>query len=160
MRKVAVKCASIFALLLAASACRASDPAPSAASAEFEVLLAGYQSGEHRAGATLITSQDEWQVFWRRHSSWRIPPAPEPAVDFQLHSVIVLCAGDEPTGGWTLEARSVKHAAGELRVQAELRAPAADALLPQVVTQPYQILLVPRTSGTVVLQLAQRAGSR
>ncbi len=160
MREVAVKCASTLAVLLAASACRATDAAPPAASADFEVLLSGSQSGEHRAGATLITNEEAWQAFWRRHSGWRIPPAPEPAVDFGVHSVIVLCAGDEPTGGWTLEARSIRHAQGELRVQAELRAPAADAMLAQVVTQPYQILLVPRTNGKVVLQLAQRRSTR
>src|SRR5258706_3358942 len=116
MREVAVKCASTLAVLLAASACRATDAAPPAASADFEVLLSGSQSGEHRAGATLITNEEAWQAFWRRHSGWRIPPAPEPAVDFGVHSVIVLCAGDEPTGGWTLEARSIRHAQGELRV--------------------------------------------
>ena len=150
------------ALLFAACACRAADPAPPPTQA-YEVLLSGYQSGEHEAGATLIASAEEWQAWWRRHAGWRIPAAPLPAVDFGVHSVIAICAGDRPTGGWTLEARSVKEFEGGLRVQAELCAPAADALMPQVVTQPYQILLVPRAGaqrGKVVLQLAQRDSSR
>lgn len=148
-----------LALLLAACACRAADQAPAPPTQAYEVLLAGYQSGEHEAGATLIANAQEWESYWRRHAGWRIPPAPMPAVDFDVHSVIAICAGDRPTSGWTLEARSVNEVDGQLRVQAELRAPAADALLPQVVTQPYQILLVPRANaraGKVVLQLAQR----
>jgi len=142
------------ALLVVLAACRAS--APQAARPEYEVLVEGYQSGEHRPGATLITTQDEWQAFWHRHTSWRIPPAPQPELDFQVHSVIVICAGDEPTAGWALETHSVAQEKGRIVVHASLHAPAADALLPQVVTQPYQILLVPRTSGEVVLDLAQR----
>jgi len=154
-----VKCALILALLLAANACRAADPAPPPHTDEYEVLLAGSQSGEHEPGATLIASAEEWERYWSRHAGWRIPPAPLPAVDFGVHCVIAIHAGDRPTAGWTLEARSVKQVDGQLRVQAELRAPPTDGLLPQVVTQPYQILLVPRASarsGKVVLQLAQR----
>lgn len=158
-----MKCAAHLALLLAACACRAADPAPAPASEPYEVLLAGYQSGEHQPGATLIASAEEWRAYWRRHAGWRIPEAPLPAVDFGVHSVIAICAGDKPTGGWALEARSIREVEGELHVQAELRAPAADALLPQVVTQPYQLLLVPRErvrGGKLVLQLAQRESSR
>jgi hypothetical protein len=153
MREVAVKYAPTLLLLLASSGCRAA--APQAVSPPFEVLVEGYQSGEHHAGATLITSQGDWQTFWRQHTSWRIPPAPEPKVDFEKHSVIVVCAGDEPTAGWTLAAHALSRENGRIVVQAALRAPATGAVLPQVVTQPYQILLVERTSGTVELILAQ-----
>ena len=163
MRKVAVKYALLLALQIAAlsamCACRAADPAPEPATEAYSVLLAGYQSGEHQAGATLISNAEEWQSYWKRHAGWRIPAAPLPVVDFGAQRVIAICAGDRPTSGWTIEARSVKEFNGELRVQAELRAPAADALLPQVVTQPYQILLVARALAPgekVVLQLAQR----
>jgi hypothetical protein len=139
------------ALLLVLAACRA--VAPRSGSLPYEVLVEGYQSGAHRAGAMLITTEEDWQSFWRRHTSWRIPPAPEPKVDFQAHSVIVICAGDEPTSGWTLATSSVAHGDGRIVVHAELHAPAAGAVMPQVVTQPYQILLVERTSGTAVLEL-------
>jgi len=146
------------ALLVLLAACRTA--APEAPRRDFEVLVEGYQSGEHRPGATLITTQEEWRAFWRRHTSWRIPPAPEPEVDFQVHSVIVVCAGDEPSAGFALETQALERQTGRIVVRASLHAPAADALLPQVVTQPYQILLVGRTSGEVALELDQRPSRR
>lgn len=154
-----MKYARILPIVLFACACRATAPAPSATSG-FETLAQGYQSGQHDPGATLINTLDEWHAFWSRHAGWRIPAAPEPAVDFARHSVIVVRAGDRPTAGWVLETRSVSRNGEELLVDAVLSEPAPDALLPQVVTQPYQILLVPRTSGAVVLKLDQRPSSR
>jgi hypothetical protein len=159
MRKVAVKYARIFPLVLFLGACRASVPAPSAP-AGFEILAQGYQSGEHEAGVLLINSAEEWHAFWQRHANWRIPAAPEPAVDFAQHSVIVVRAGDQPTAGFVLTTRSVSRAGGQTLVDAVLDLPATDAVLPQVVTQPYQILLVPRTSGTIQVKVDQRRINR
>jgi hypothetical protein len=155
MRKVAVKYARILPLLLLVCACRSSASAP-AKPAGFEILVQGYQSGEHAAGVLLITDAAQWHAYWQRHSNWRIPAAPEPAVDFAQHSVIVVRAGDQPTAGFVLQTRSVSRKGDETLVDALLDLPPTDAVLPQVVTQPYQILLVPRTSGTITLELDQR----
>jgi hypothetical protein len=45
-------------------------------------------------------------------------------------------------------------------VRAALHAPPEDTLQAQASTQPFQILLVPRTSGTAVLELDQRRSTR
>jgi hypothetical protein len=126
----------------------------------YEVLLQGSLSGEHRAGATLIEDRSEWQVFWRRHCSWRIPVEAEPEVDFAKHCVLVVSAGDEPSAGWSIETSSVAHDGERLLVRAVLYAPAEDALEAQLSTQPYQILLVERTRGPAVLELDQRRSTR
>lgn len=144
--------------LFVLAACRAA--APHDESLPYELLAQGFQSGEHRSGATLISTDADWQSFWQRHSSWRIPPAPAPQVDFGTHSVIVVSAGDEPTSGWTLETSAVVRSGERILVQAELHAPAADRPVSQLVSQPFQILLVARTSGEAVLELAQRQSNR
>ena len=95
-----MKYASILCLLLATGACRA--PVPEVRALSHEVLLQGSLSGAHERGATLITDQAEWQAFWRRHCSWRIPVEAEPQVDFGKHCVLVVSAGDAPTAGWTI----------------------------------------------------------
>ena len=153
-----MKYAAILCLLLATGACRA--PAPEARALPHEVLLQGSLSGQHERGATLIASQAEWQGFWRRHCSWRIPAEPEPAVDFAKHCVLVVSAGDAPSAGWTLETSSIARDGERLLVRAVLHAPAEGALEAQLCTQPYQILLVERTGGTAVLELDQRRSTR
>jgi hypothetical protein len=144
--------------LLVLASCHAAVPGEQALT--YEVLAQGFQSGEHRAGATLITTDADWQAFWQRHSSWSIPPAPAPQVDFGVHSVIVVSAGDEPTSGWTLEMSSLVRSGGRILVRAVLHGPAGDRPVAQLVSQPFQILLVARTSGEIVLQLDQRGSSR
>ena len=159
MRKVAVKYARILPLVLLLCACRANSTAP-AKPAGFEILAQGYKSGEHSAGVELITNAEEWHAFWQRHSNWRIPAAPEPAVDFAQHSVIVVRAGDQPTAGYVLSTRSVSREGERTLVDALLDLPPSDAVVPQLVTQPYQILLVPRTSGSITVKLDQRRNKR
>jgi len=156
-----MKCAWTLSLLIALSACESSAPAPSSEpqSIAYEVLAEGSLSGEHTAGATLITGQDAWREFWQRHTSWREPPEAEPVVDFDKHSVLAVCAGDEPSSGWRLETRLVARIDGRIVVSAELHAPAEDTLSAQMLTQPYQLLLVPRTSGTVELILDKGAST-
>jgi hypothetical protein len=125
------------------------------------VLAEGSLSGEHSAGATLITGQDEWRAFWQRHTSWRTPAEAEPQVDFERHSVLAVCAGDEPSSGWRLETRLVARIGGKIVVSAELHGPAVDTLSAQMLTQPYQLLLIARTSGKAELVLDdQRPSTR
>jgi hypothetical protein len=159
MRKVAVKYARILPLFLLLCGCRSSAPSD-AQPAGFEILAQGYQSGEHEAGVLLITSAEQWHAFWLRHSNGRIPAAPEPVVDFAQHSVIVVRAGDQPTAGFVLSTTSVSRKDEQTLVDAVLDLPPTDAVLPQVVTQPYQILLVPRTSGTILVKVDQRRINR
>lgn len=154
-----MKYAPILPLLFLLCACR-STANPPAQPAGFEILAQGYQSGEHEAGVLLISDAEQWHAFWRRHSSWRIPAAPEPVVDFTQHSVIVVRAGDQPTAGYVLTTRSVSREGERTLVDALLDLPPSDAVVPQVVTQPYQILLVPRTSGTIQVKVDQRRINR
>ncbi|MBK7642171.1 MAG: protease complex subunit PrcB family protein [Planctomycetes bacterium] len=146
-------------LLLVLCACR-SAAVSTAPNSGFEILVQGYQSGEHSPGYQLITNAEDWHTFWKRHSAWRIPPAPEPAVDFAEKSVIVVRAGDQPSAGWVLATNSVWREADVLHVDAVLDVPPSDAVVPQVVTQPYQILLVPRTSGPLLVKVDQRRINR
>lgn len=151
-----MKYARLLPGLLLVAACRSNAPAP----APFEILVQGYQSGEHSAGAQLVTDAAQWHAFWQRHASWRMPPAPEPAVDFSRNSVIVVRAGDQPTAGYVLQTLAVSRQGEQILVDAQLELPARGALVPEVVTQPFQILLVPRTRGTIVVKVDQRRSNR
>lgn len=149
--------ASTVLALLACACSSTGRPALSAHAPEntvpFERLLQGYQSGIHATETTRIASPADWQAFWKRHSSWRVAPPEAPAIDFAAHSVLVVCLGDRPSGGFGVDVRWVAPAQDGLVVRAVERKPRKDVLVPQVVTQPYELLLVPRGSGKVELEL-------
>ncbi len=142
---------------LALGACRSSDHLPSARAPEnalaFETLLQGYQSGVHSQSAELLASREQWIAFWKRHASWRVAAPEAPAVDFAAHSVLAVCLGDRPSGGFGVDVCWVAPAKAGLVVHAVERKPHKGMLVPQVVTQPYQIVLVPPASGSVALEL-------
>lgn len=120
-------------------------------------LVEGYHSGLEQRGAVLVHSLADWQAIWAQHSSWRLPADPCPSVDFTQHCVLITTAGRCPSAGWSLELERIERDAQGVLVRAKLQAPRPDSLVPQVITTPYQMLLLPRIEGNARLEIS--AGS-
>ena len=101
----------------------------------------------------MITSRDEWAAWWKKHASLTLPPAELPVVDFDKDSVLLISLGNRPSGGYGVEIVRVTARGGELVIEADETTPAKDMLHPQLVTQPYHIVTLPRTSAKPVLVL-------
>jgi hypothetical protein len=59
----------------------------------------GYRSGIRGPLQTVIRNQDEWNAFWKRHSSTDTNPTPVPIVDFDREMVVGIFLGEKSTGG-------------------------------------------------------------
>jgi hypothetical protein len=115
-------------------------------------LLRGYHSGIAATGVHVARDQGQWEALWAQHASKEIPRPAAPQVDFELWMVVCVAMGARPTAGWTIEVERAVEENGVLWLDVKEAGPAPDALVPQVLSTPYDMVLVQQTSSRVELR--------
>jgi hypothetical protein len=108
----------------------------------------GTQSQVEEARQAVVRTDEEWVVFWDRHT----PKRPRPPVDFSREMVVGVFLGSQPTAGFGVEIVSAAIAGDTMVVRYRSSRPADDAIVAQMVTSPYNLVAVPRHSGEVRLE--------
>ncbi|MEM9883250.1 MAG: protease complex subunit PrcB family protein [Planctomycetota bacterium] len=75
----------------------------------------------------------------------------EVGVDFDMHSVILLSLGQQPTGGYSAEITGLQLKGDLLYVQATAVAPGPDDATTKAITYPYSAVAVPKLPGGLTL---------
>lgn len=88
----------------------------------------------------VIRSEAELDQLWRLIDS----TDDVPSVNFSTHNVIAVFAGEQPTAGYEIDIETVVDGVSR-KVLVELVKPGASCLLAQMITQPYQIVVLPKT---------------
>jgi hypothetical protein len=114
-----------------------SDPAPG------RVLERGDQTYIDDSRQALARNAAEWTALWRQHD----PDRAAPAVDFTREMVVALFMGSRSTAGYAIEIVSAREEDGAFVVRFRERRPERGALLAQMITSPYHIIAVPRSSA-------------
>jgi len=68
-----------------------------------------------------------------------------PKVDFSHEMVLAVFLGTRPTAGFKVEIKDVREAGGKLVVKVEETKPPKDAILAQVITSPYHVVVVKKS---------------
>lgn len=101
--------------------------------------------GDHSTVATrvnyLITSTDEFDRLWKMVDASGTPPV----VDFKTNVVMAVFAGEQPTTGYTIEISNIEDSI-ERTVSLTIAKPGTNCIEGQVITAPYEIVIVPTTS--------------
>lgn len=92
-----------------------------------------------------ITGSDAFASHWQELHSGGVP-----AVDFEHDGVIAAYMGERTTGGHAVRVERVTCRDEELRVEIVLQVPGPECLTTQALTQPYQLVLVPRVAPRAV----------
>jgi hypothetical protein len=96
-----------------------------------------------------INSDEDWQQF---------SVEPPPRVDFKTATVIVVFAGERPTGGWRTRVLQVDRTGDTCKVNYEVVGPPRGAIVTQVITHPYAVILVRgKCSKVTAVQQKQRS---
>ena len=104
------------------------------------------------ARQAVVQNDNEWRALWGQHA--RDASAP-PAVDFARFTVVGLFVGSRSSAGYSVEITSAAPRNGETILEYVERQPAPDAITAQVITAPFHIVRIPKTTGRVVLRRAQ-----
>jgi hypothetical protein len=97
----------------------------------------------------VVRDDAAWREAWGQVTGPIVPPPERPAVDFRREAVVIVAAGERPTGGWTVTVDSVAPANGGLTVSYTLSGPGAGCITAQIITSPVDVVRVPRPSGEV-----------
>ena len=119
-------------------------PSSPAESLPLTRVTQGYFGAPNPSQRLVVRSEQEFATAWAAIFSNTSPQPPVPSVDFTQEMVIVALSGSKPTGGYCI---AVEHAAGDRRsVTLTVRSggPAANNAILPVITNPYDIVRVPR----------------
>jgi PrcB C-terminal len=123
----------------------------------FRTIARGANSGYPTASQMVIDNPEEWADVWQQHTSDFIPPPPIPDVDFADDQVVGVFMGEKRTGGYSVEILSVQTKSSEQKDLASLvitvayHQPKPGDIVPEVITHPYHIIIIPQIAASEVL---------
>jgi len=116
----------------------------------FDTVQSGSMSGLARRGRVVIRNQEEWTLFWKRHSAIRRPIPEAPEIDFSKNMVLAVMMGQQSSGGYTIEITSVKQKEGKMMVEVRETDPSKSTTTLSALTAPFHIVTVPKWEGEIV----------
>jgi hypothetical protein len=116
-------------------------PAPLSVQVPFREIARGSQSTEARRVNYAITSTADLAKLWKMLDATSMPPK----VDFTTNTVVATFAGKESTSGYSIAVSKVEDTKVRM-VTVKITKPGSNCLLAQVLTAPYQIIEIPKTS--------------
>jgi hypothetical protein len=116
---------------------------------KFETVVKGTNSGIRRAETKVVTSDKEWEQFWKQHSSITSPSPAAPKVDFAKQVVVVVMTGEKMTGGYTVEVTRIELKKETATVHYKETKPKETNFTIQVLTQPFHFVRMDRPKGQV-----------
>jgi hypothetical protein len=111
-------------------------------------VVKGYRSGVREPLQTVVRSQAEWMMLWRRHSNDL--NATPPAVVFDLEIVVAIFLGEKPTGGYDVTIQRAEQSGDELMIDYQEKTPAPGSINILVFQQPFHIVRINREVGPKV----------
>jgi hypothetical protein len=112
-------------------------PYGSPATVEIRRIGQWTRTGISEARRLVIRDANAWAEFWAE-----LGVGDRPAVDFSRDLVIVVAAGQRPTGGHEIAVSKVSQANGELRVEVVETTPGPNCMSTSALTQPVDVVVV------------------
>jgi hypothetical protein len=137
----------LLASLLAALPALAVSPLPQAPSAPSLEWRGQYQ-GEPSPAAATVMDAHRWARLWRSLDQ------PAPPLDFARYFAVVAFAGEEPTGGYTIEFLPPVVQGDGLLIQWRVKAPSPETYTTQAIAHPWKVKAFPRVAGAVKVEQA------
>ncbi|MEM6344602.1 MAG: protease complex subunit PrcB family protein [Bacteroidota bacterium] len=119
-----------------------SENADSAMKVSWEVLDEGPYCGIEESVSQLITNSDDWQTFYKKFGSNRMPAPEAPEVNFEENYLIVALMGMRTSGGHKVEINSMMQSGETVKVGLTYVAPGDKCMVTEALTQPYIFALI------------------
>ncbi len=97
----------------------------------------------------VITDPKDWAELWKRVHRGKIPIPEVPTIDFNKNMVLAVFMGQKPTSGYAIQITEISRTNGEVVVKVKEVTPPKGAILLQVLTQPFHIVVVPKVEAQV-----------
>lgn len=145
----------LITLFLLLSACATSTPENTFDEAsndnpnvKFKILAQGIHSNISLVNQMVIRTQKDWMQLLKIHASTNA--ASLPTIDFSNNIVIVIFAGQQPSGGYSVGVSNIKRADDNLFVSVTFTEPKAGSTVTLALTQPYIFLVTEKVDGKIL----------
>jgi hypothetical protein len=124
---------------------------------DFTTIARGTDSDYQSATKMAIDDSEEWIALWQQHTCNIEPPPPVPQVDFTRYSVVAVFAGEQPTGGYSVEILNVENGSSKTKEQGAIaitvrhRQPKAGEFVTEALTYPYHMIRIPKLDASKVV---------
>jgi hypothetical protein len=131
------------------TACDSGTPtAPPDSPLAVETLTSEFYSGFTAPRRTVVRTAGELADAWQTLYATRSPQPPLPAVDFDRTTVVVVAAGNRPTGCFAIEVTGASlRGDGAAVFEVTETVPGPTCACTQALTQPVHVVRVPRLDG-------------
>ena len=157
----AYRCAAIAAVCTAASCSGAGPllPEPDFPAGAVDIgwsdagaghVAHGYYSGFTNPARLVIDNAADFRTAWTQAYTGMSPTVNPPAIDFSRWSVIVVASGTHNTGGYDIAVTRLARTADYLYVEVTSTSPGSRCGTTQALTQPFDIVRIPRPPGPAV----------
>ncbi|MBD3271443.1 MAG: protease complex subunit PrcB family protein [Elusimicrobia bacterium] len=102
----------------------------------------GTQSGIQEQKEIVIRDHKSWETLWNTHVSYKSPSPSPPKVNFKRMMAAAVFLGQKPSSGYTVKITAIKRLPEKIIVHYRENSPPRDAMLLQVITQPFHIKLI------------------
>ena len=142
------------ALLCGVLLCACAQPQPETPDPNipFRVIGEGHDSVITLAKNLSIQTSTEFNELWRVHDGGRNPP---PKIDFTTQQVLGIFLGQKYTGGYAVSINRIESSNGQTNVYVVVTTPAPNSQQSMALTQPYVLIVMPRTRETLKYQVIQ-----
>ncbi len=133
---------NLLALLIAVPAFACQDAPPE--TLPFTSLEKGWHSNYTNQGNLVFSDQNAWETHYKAAHSNNVPQ-----VDFTKETVLAVYMGTKPTNGYSVEIKEVRNFPPLLEVLVQTSGPQKGKMYLQVITHPYHIVKIEKTSKPI-----------
>ncbi|HET97564.1 MAG TPA: protease complex subunit PrcB family protein [Desulfurivibrio alkaliphilus] len=149
-------------LLLSLSGCVADDDddggEESGDRVAFSLLRSGQASGVDDERLTVMREQAAFADLWQEHAAAFSPPPIQPEVDFSQDMVVAVFLGRRATGGHSLTVTEIRERSASFLVKLRATLPEEGCTVSDNPSQPYQMVVVPRSTKVVAFSFEVQVG--
>jgi len=116
----------------------------------YQIIESGSRSPIRAPVAVAFQNADEWKMGYSYLHVQQIPTPEAPQISFDQQQVLLLGLGERPTSGYTVAVDQILRVGDTLQVWAHESCPSEDAMVLQVLTQPYILFSIPVTDAVPI----------
>jgi uncharacterized membrane protein len=95
---------------------------------------------------SIARTDEDWRALWAAHAG---PSTTAPAIDLTKVTVAAAFAGEKPSAGYSVEISAPEHTGRGVTLAVQERGPARDMVAAAIITSPFHIVSVPKSTGDV-----------
>lgn len=121
----------------------------------FNEISKGLYSGIEERKQIVINDPGSFRKLWDEVFSIYHPMIELPEIDFEKSTIIGVFMGTTSTGGYSVEINKIAERTKQITVRLKYSSPAPDDFVTMALSQPYHLVIIPKTSKEVIFEVVE-----